>query len=48
MSEHAVGGHGVSGHGHAAGLFPVPGDGVLARHGNLILLCSLEDQPDRR
>ncbi|HEX5188778.1 MAG TPA: FHA domain-containing protein [Streptosporangiaceae bacterium] len=28
---------------HAAGLFPVPGDGVLARHGDLILLCSLED-----
>ena len=25
------------------GLFPVPGDGVLARHGDLILLCSLED-----
>jgi hypothetical protein len=24
------------------GLFPVPGDGVLARHGDLILLCSLE------
>jgi len=29
--------------GHAPGLFPVPGDGVLARHGDLILLCSLED-----
>jgi hypothetical protein len=31
------------GHGHAAGLFPVPGDGVLARRADLILLCSLED-----
>ena len=41
MSEHAVNGHGAGG--HAAGLFPVPGDGVLARHGDLILLCSLED-----
>lgn len=30
-------------HGHAAGLFPVPGDGVLARRADLILLCSLED-----
>jgi FHA domain len=30
-------------HGHAPGLFPVPGDGVLARRGDLILLCSLED-----
>ena len=29
--------------GHAPGLFPVPGDGVLARRGDLILLCSLED-----
>lgn len=27
--------------GHPVGLFPVPGDGVLARRGNLILLCSL-------
>jgi hypothetical protein len=33
----------VSEHGHVPGLFPVPGDGVLARHGDLILLCSLED-----
>lgn len=41
MSEHAANGHGAGG--HAAGLFPVPGDGVLARHGDLILLCSLED-----
>jgi len=41
MSEHAPNGHGASG--HASGLFPVPGDGVLARHGDLILLCSLED-----
>jgi FHA domain len=30
-------------HGHAPGLFPVPGDGVLARRGDLILLCSLEE-----
>ena len=29
--------------GHAAGLFPVPGEGVLARRGDLILLCSLDD-----
>ena len=35
MNEHVAG--------HAAGLFPVPGEGVLARHGDLILLCSLED-----
>ncbi len=28
--------------GHPAGLFPVPGDGVLARRGRLILLCSLD------
>jgi FHA domain len=41
MSEHAGDGHGAGE--HAAGLFPVPGDGVLARHGDLILLCSLED-----
>ncbi|MGN6676898.1 MAG: FHA domain-containing protein [Streptosporangiaceae bacterium] len=41
MSEHAGNGHGAGG--HASGLFPVPGDGVLARHGDLILLCSLED-----
>ncbi|MDR2985110.1 MAG: FHA domain-containing protein [Nocardiopsaceae bacterium] len=41
MSEQAGNGH--DGGGHAAGLFPVPGDGVLARHGDLILLCSLED-----
>jgi FHA domain len=27
--------------GHPVGLYPVPGDGVLARRGNLILLCSL-------
>ena len=40
MSEHAGS---AGGGGHAAGLFPVPGDGVLARHGDLILLCSLED-----
>jgi len=36
----------VTGHGvgeHAPGLSRVPGDGVLARHGDLILLCSLED-----
>ena len=33
MTEHGDG---------VPGLFPVPGDGVLARHGNLILLCSLE------
>lgn len=26
---------------HPTGLFPVPGDGVLARRGSLILLCSL-------
>jgi len=30
-------------HAHAPGLFPVPGDGVLARRGDLILLCGLED-----
>jgi FHA domain len=30
-------------HVHVPGLFPVPGDGVLARRGDLILLCSLED-----
>jgi FHA domain len=30
-------------HGHVPGLFPVPGDGVLARRADLILLCSLED-----
>jgi hypothetical protein len=41
MSEHAGDGHSAGE--HAAGLFPVPGDGVLARHGDLILLCSLED-----
>jgi FHA domain len=35
MNEHVAG--------HAAGLFPVPGEGVLARRGDLILLCSLED-----
>jgi hypothetical protein len=34
---------GPDGPGHAPGLFPVPGDGVLARRGDLILLCSLED-----
>jgi len=27
---------------HSPGLWPVHGDGVLARHGNLILLSSLE------
>jgi hypothetical protein len=46
MSEHAANGHGAGSAGaggHAAGLFPVPGDGVLARRGDLILLCSLED-----
>ena len=31
------------GSGHNPGLWPVPGDGVLARHGGLILLSSLED-----
>jgi hypothetical protein len=41
VSEQGVSEHGD--HGHAPGLFPVPGDGVLARHGDLILLCSLED-----
>ena len=30
-------------HGHAPGLFPVPGDGVLARRGDLILLCGLDN-----
>jgi hypothetical protein len=30
---------------HAPGLWPVPGDGVLARHGNLVLLSSLDDSP---
>ncbi len=34
-------GRGSGDPGHPAGLFPVPGDGVLARRGNLILLCSL-------
>jgi FHA domain len=29
--------------GHQPGLWPVPGDGVLARQGNLILLCGLDD-----
>jgi len=33
---------GSAGSGHPAGLWPVPGEGVLARHGNLILLSSLE------
>ena len=42
MSEQGSGEHGGS-HGHAPGLFPVPGEGVLARRGDLILLCSLED-----
>ncbi|HET9893982.1 MAG TPA: FHA domain-containing protein [Streptosporangiaceae bacterium] len=28
---------------HPPGLWPVPGDGVLARYGNLILLSSLDD-----
>jgi hypothetical protein len=41
VSEHGVSDHGD--HGHAPGLFPVPGEGVLARHGDLILLGSLED-----
>lgn len=27
---------------HPPGLWPVPGDGVLARYGNLVLLSSLE------
>jgi len=31
--------------GHAPGLWPVPGDGVLARRGNLILLSSVESAP---
>ena len=39
MSEQAASGPG----GHAPGLFPVPGDGGLARHRDLILLCGLED-----
>jgi hypothetical protein len=30
---------------HAPGLWPVPGDGVLARHGDLVLLSSLDDSP---
>jgi len=33
---------GSAGSGHAPGLWPVPGEGVLARHGGLILLSSLE------
>jgi hypothetical protein len=33
---------GSAGSGHPPGLWPVPGEGVLARHGNLILLSSLE------
>ena len=37
--------HGSGDPGHPAGLFPVPGDGVLARRGNLILLCSLNVSP---
>jgi hypothetical protein len=32
----------MSGQKHLPGLWPVPGDGVLARHGELILLSSLE------
>ncbi len=42
MSDHGAGDYGSGDHGHAPGLFPVPGDGVLARRGDLILLCSLE------
>ena len=41
MSEQAAGGQGASE--HAPGLFPVPGDGGLARHGDLILLCAMDD-----
>jgi len=36
-------GEGAVGAGHAPGLWPVPGDGVLARYGSLILLSSLDD-----
>ncbi len=32
----------MSGQSHLPGLWPVPGEGVLARHGDLILLSSLE------
>ncbi len=42
MREQGGSEHDIS-HGPAPGLFPVPGDGVLARRGDLILLCSLED-----
>jgi hypothetical protein len=40
VTEHGKGDQGAGE--HAPGLFPVPGDGVLARRGDLILLCSLE------
>ena len=33
---------GSAGASHPPGLWPVPGEGVLARHGNLILLSSLD------
>ena len=33
---------GSAGVSHPPGLWPVPGEGVLARHGNLILLSSLD------
>ena len=42
MRKQGGGAHAGS-HGHVPGLFPVPGDGVLARRADLILLCSLED-----
>jgi hypothetical protein len=41
VSEQIASAQGASG--HAPGLFLVPGDGGLARYGDLILLCSLED-----
>ncbi len=46
MNDKAAGGRASGeqrGTGHNPGLWPVPGDGVLARHGGLILLSSLED-----
>jgi hypothetical protein len=42
VSEQGGSGH-EGGHGPAPGLFPVPGEGVLARRADLILLCGLED-----
>src|SRR5258708_39294368 len=38
VSEHSAGEQR-----HAPGLWPVTGDGVLARHGDLVLLSSLDD-----